>query len=224
LNGEEKENLKKVLFEYNDIQYKEGKNLTVTSTIKHSIQTKHEDPVYRKPYKYPQTFDEEGNKQINEMIEQGIIRKSKPPCSSPTWIVPKKSDASYRNLNEITVNDKFPIPRMDEILDKLGRCQYFTTIVVAKGFHQIQMKPESTAKTAFSTNHGQYEYTRMPFGLKNATTTFQRCMNNLLEDLIYKDCLVYLDDIIIFSNSLEEHILSLKKYSKNNVIFFRQVF
>jgi len=151
------------LFEYNDIQYKEGENLTFTSTIRHSIQTKHEDPIYRKPYKYPQTFDEEVNKQINEIIEQRTIRKLKSPYCSPIWIVPKKSDASgkpkfrlvvdYRNLNEITINDKFPIPRMDEILDKLGRCQYFTTIDLSKGFHQIQMEPESIAKTAFSTKH-----------------------------------------------------------------------
>jgi len=72
------------------------------------------------------------------------------------------------------------------------------------------MESESVAKTAFSTKHGHYEYTGMPFGLKNAPATFQRCMNNLLKDLIYKDCLVYLDDILIFSTSLEEHILSLK--------------
>jgi len=115
----------------------------------------------------------------------------------------------YRNLSEI--NDKFPIHRMDEILDKLGRCQYFTTIDLAKGFHQIQMQQESIAKTAFSTKHGHYENKRMPFGLKNVPATFQRCINILLEDLIFKDYLVYLDDIIIFSTSLEEPILSLKK-------------
>jgi len=111
--------------------------LTFTSTIKHVIQTQHEDPVYRKPYKYPRSVDQEVNKQINELTEQGIVRKSKSPYCSPIWLVPKKAGASgkqkirlvvdYRNLNEITVNDKFPIPRMDEILDKLGRCQYFTT-------------------------------------------------------------------------------------------------
>jgi len=91
LNEEEKGSLKKVLFEYNDIQYREGDILTFASTIKHSIQTKHVDPVYKKPYKYPQTFDEEVNKQINEMIGQGIIRKSKYPYCSTIWIVPKKT-------------------------------------------------------------------------------------------------------------------------------------
>jgi len=89
-------------------------------------------------------------------------------------LVPKKAGASgkqkirlvvdYRNLNEITVNDKFPIPRMDEILDKLGRCQYFTTIEIAKSFHQIQMDEICIAKTAFSTKHGYYEYERMSIG------------------------------------------------------------
>ncbi|XP_044572124.1 uncharacterized protein LOC123257372, partial [Drosophila ananassae] len=117
----------------------------------------------------------------------------------------------YRSLNEITIDDKYPIPVMDEILDKLGKCQYFTTIDLAKGFHQIQMDENSISKTAFSTKNGHYEYTRMPFGLKNAPATFQRCLNNLLEDLIYQHCLVYMDDIIIFSTSLEEHILSIKK-------------
>ncbi|KAH8237153.1 hypothetical protein KR038_005529, partial [Drosophila bunnanda] len=139
-----------VLYKYRDIQYRERENLTFTSTIKHVIQTQHEDPAYRKPYKYPQSVDQEVNKQIKEMIEQGIIRKSKSPYCSPIWVVPKKADASgkpkfrlvvdYRNLNEITINDKFPIPKMDEILDKLGRYQYFTTIDLAKGFHQIQMQ------------------------------------------------------------------------------------
>jgi len=99
---------------------------------------------------------------------------------------------------------------MDEILSKLGRCQYLTTIDLAKGFHQIEMDQNSINKTAFSTNYGHYEYTRMPFGLKKAPSTFQRCINNVLRELINKHCLVYLDDIIVFSTSLDEHLTSLK--------------
>jgi len=82
---------------------------------------------------------------------------------------------------------------------------------LAKGFHQIKMDENSIAKTAFPTKNGHFEYTRMSFGLKNATATFQRCMNNLLADLIYKNFLVYMDDIIVYSTSLEEHIMSLRK-------------
>jgi len=99
---------------------------------------------------------------------------------------------------------------MDEIQGKLGRCQYFTTIDLAKGFHQIEMDKNSTNKTAFSTKYGHYEYTRMPFGLKNAPAIFQRCMNNALRELINKHCLVYLGKIIVFSTSLDEHLTSLK--------------
>lgn len=104
----------------------------------------------------------------------------------------------YRKLNVITVNDRFSIPKMDEILSKLGRCNYFTTIDLAKGFHQIEMDPESITKTAFSTKYGHYEFTRMSFGLKNAPATFQRCMKNILRPLLNKNCLVYMDDIIFF--------------------------
>lgn len=161
LNEEEKQSLKKVLFEFRDIQYRESDNLTFTSTIKHVIQTRNENPVYKKPYKYPQAYDQEVDTQIKDMIKQGIIRKSKSPYCSPIWIVPKKSDASgikkfrividYRSLNEVTIDDKYPIPIMDDILDKLGKCQYFTTIDLVKGFHQIQMDKNSIPKTAFST-------------------------------------------------------------------------
>jgi len=221
LNDEEKNKLTQLLKEFSDIQYSEDKDLTFTSVIRHEIKTSHDNPVYKRPYSYPFSYESEVNKQIEEMLTQGIIRESDSPYCSPLWIVPKKPDASgkkkfrlvvdYRNLNEITINDKFPIPNMDEILGKLGKCQYFTTIDLAKGFHQIEMDPKSIPKTAFSTKHGHYEYTRMPFGLKNAPATFQRCMNFVLKDLINKHCLVYLDDVIVYSTSLNEHLDSLRK-------------
>lgn len=180
--------------------------------------------MYTKTYRYPEIHKEEVQRQIDDMLHNGIIRKSNSPYSSPIWIVPKHLDASgkkkwrivvdYRKLNEISVSDKFPIPNIDEILDKLGRANYFSTLDLAKGFHQIEIDPSSIAKTAFSTNLGHYEFTRMPFGLKNAPATFQRLMNEIFGEYIGKFCMVYLDDIIIFSTSLEEHTLHLKKVLK----------
>ena len=117
----------------------------------------------------------------------------------------------YRKLNGITIEDRFPIPNIDDIFDKLGRCQYFTTLDLAQGFHQIEMDERDIHKTAFSTANGHYEFLRMPFGLKNAPSTFQRLMNEVLREHIGKICLVYLDDILIFSTSVEEHIESLDK-------------
>ncbi|GBP14109.1 Retrovirus-related Pol polyprotein from transposon 17.6 [Eumeta japonica] len=154
------------------------------------------------------------------MLDNNIIRHSNSPYSAPIWIVAKKADASgktkwrlvidYRKLNEVTVDDRYPIPNIDEILDKLGRCQYFTTLDLAKGFHQIEIKEEDIHKTAFTVEGGHYEFLRMPFGLKTAPATFQRLMNHVLKDYINKICLVYLDDVIIFSTSLQEHINSIK--------------
>jgi hypothetical protein len=140
--------------------------------------------------------------QIQKLLDNEIIRLSISPYSSPVWIVPKKLDASgkkkwrlvidYRKLNEKTVEDKYPLPRIDEILDNLGKCTHFTTLDLAQGFHQIEMSTESIEKTAFSVKNGHYEYVRMPFGLKNAPSTFQRVMDNVLREYLHKSCF-YMD-------------------------------
>ncbi|CAK1590854.1 unnamed protein product [Parnassius mnemosyne] len=155
------------------------------------------------------------------MLEQGIIRPSESAWSSPIWIVPKKVDASgktkwrlvvdFRKLNEKTISDKYPIPNISDVLDKLGNCQYFTTLDLASGFYQVEMNPSDIPKTAFNVKHGNFEFLRMPMGLKNSPSTFQRVMDNVLRDLQNTVCLVYLDDIIVYSTSLQEHMVNLEK-------------
>lgn len=221
LNKEESRALLKVCKEFEDIFFKEGEKLTFTNMIKHKISTTDDIPIYTKSYRYPYVHKEEVRRQIDEMLNQGIIRPSYSPWSSPVWIVPKKKDASgrqkwrlvidYRKLNEKTISDRYPIPNITEILDKLGRSMYFSTLDLASGFHQIEMDPRDTKKTAFTVEGGHFEYIRMPFGLKNAPSTFQRVMDNVLKELSGTICLVYLDDIIVFSTSLQEHMESLKK-------------
>jgi len=221
LQSDEEKRLKKLINSYKDLFFKEGDQLTCTTAIQHEIVTTTDRPIFSKIYRYPHVHEEEISKQIHEMLEQGIIQESNSPYNSPLWIVPKKMDNSgkkkwrividYRNLNQVTEEDKFPIPNIDGILDKLGRAQYFTTLDLAKGFHQILVREEDRKKTAFSTPLGHYEYVRMPFGLKNAPATFQRLMNTILKDYINKICVVYLDDVLIFSTSLEEHLQSIKK-------------
>ena len=117
----------------------------------------------------------------------------------------------YRKLNEKTIEDKYPIPNITDILDKLGKCHYLTTLDLASGYHQVEMDPRDIEKTAFSTEQGHFEFKRMPFGSKNAPATFQRLMDNVLKGLLEDTCFVYLDDIIIYSTSLEEHIQKLQK-------------
>lgn len=116
----------------------------------------------------------------------------------------------YRRLNEITIGDKYPLPNITDLFDRLGKSTYFTTLDLASGYHQIEVNENDRQKTAFSTQFGHYEFLRMPFGLKTAPATFQRAMDNILRGLQGIHCLVYLDDIIVFSNSLQEHLLKLR--------------
>lgn len=221
LNKEEEEKLFKVLKQVPEVFYTNDEKLTFTNAVRHTIHTKDELPVYSKNYRYPFCHREEVQKQIVQMLDQGIIRPSNSPWSSPIWVVPKKADASgtrkwrlvidYRKLNQKTTDDRYPIPNITDILDKLGRCQYFSTLDLASGFHQIEVHVKDIPKTAFSVEGGHYEFVRMPFGLKNAPATFQRVMDNVLREHIGVRCLVYMDDIIIYSTSLQEHLVNLKK-------------
>lgn len=231
LNEEERKEIEVLLSKFKNLVYREGDQLTNTDTIMHEIKTTVDQSIHAKLYRLPPQHEEEVRRQIEDMENQGIIRKSNSRYASPIVVVAKKIDNSgqqkfrlcvdYRKLNEITIDDKYPLPNIDSILDKLGRAQYFSSIDLAKGYHQIKVHPADIAKTAFVTPNGLYEYLRMPFGLKNAPATFQRLMNEILRDYINKICVVYLDDILIFSTSLKEHIQSLslifKKLSEHNL-------
>jgi hypothetical protein len=149
------------------------------------------------------------------MLRDGIIAPSISPWNAPLLVVPKKADASgvkkwrivvdFRKLNDVTIGDNYPIPVISEILDALGNSRYFSTIDCANGFRQILVRTEDRSKTAFSTSQGHFEYNRMPFGLKNAPSTFARLMSTVLSGLQGIKCLVYLDDIVIFGNTLHDH-------------------
>lgn len=220
LNNEEKSSILDICLEYNDIFFLPNDTLTATKSVKHKITVTDPTPINSKIYRYPEIHKAEVDKQIKKMLNQGIIRPSVSPYSSPLWIVPKKMDASnerkwrividYRKLNNVSVGDSYPLPNIEYILDQLGHSTYFTTLDLASGFHQIEMEPEDIPKTAFSTPFGHYEFTRMPFGLRNSPSTFQRLMNNALTGLQGLQCFVYLDDIVVYASSIENHSMKLK--------------
>ncbi|KAA5554511.1 RNA-directed DNA polymerase, partial [Pseudomonas aeruginosa] len=151
-----------------------------TKTLVHEIRTTSDTPIAVKSYRFPECHKEEVHRQINDMLRQKIIQPSISPWSAPIWVVPKKQDSSgkpkwrividYRKLNQVTIGDAYPIPNITDILDQLGHSKYFTTLDLASSFHQVKVK--DTEKTAFSVPSGHYEFTRMPFGLRNAPSTF----------------------------------------------------
>lgn len=221
LNAEEKAALSKTLKTYKNVFFSENDTLSFTHEVKHNIDTVDEKPIHQRTYKYPYHLREEVSAQIDKLLHTGIIRESSSQWTSPIWVVPKKSDNSgkkkyrivvdYRKLNEKTPADRYPIPEVSEILDRLGKAQYFSVLDLASGFHQIEVDPKDIPKTAFNVDHGKYEFVRMPFGLKNAPATFQRLMDSVLRKHLGVRCFVYMDDIIVFSTSLQSHLQDIAK-------------
>jgi transposase InsO family protein len=181
--------------------------------VEHSIQLKPDAvPPRSRPLRHESSKDlSVMQKYIQEGIESGQLRVSNSPYGAMALIVKKKDGEprvviDYRGLNEITVKDKYPLPLMDELFDRVHGARYFTKIDLRSGFHQIRMAEADIEKTAFRTRYGSFEYTVLPMGLCNAPSTFMRLMNETFRDMLDRCVLAFLDDILIYSRTREEHI------------------
>lgn len=205
-----------VLEEYSDVVVDElpdsrTNDPTATPTIQHYITLKpNTAPVSKRPYRLPYTDQMELEKQLQELIDTGKIFPSDSPFAAPILFVKKKDGTKrlcvdYRGLNDVTIKSKFPLPLIEDVLDRLHGAKIFSKLDLISGYHQVSVHKADQHKTAFITGQGQYSWKVMPFGLTNAPATFQRLMNYVLRDYINDICVVYLDDILIYSKTKEEH-------------------
>ena len=206
---EHKKLIEKLLFKNKDIFAAKDTDLTFTDTVTMKIDTGNHEPIKMRPYRVPLHKREIVEKAIDEMLEAKVIRKSRSPLAFPIVLVQKKDGSTrfcvdYRNLNLITKSNSFPLPLIDDILTLLGKSCYYTSLDLKSGYWQILMDSTSRERTAFVTFRGLFEFNCMPFGLKCAPAIFSELMNIVLEGL-EKFAIAYLDDILIYSSSLEEH-------------------
>ncbi|KAL3699317.1 hypothetical protein R1sor_017339 [Riccia sorocarpa] len=167
-------------------------------------------PPCKAPYRLAPHELEECKAQIEEMLEKGFIQPSVSPYGAPVLFVKKKDESlrmciDYRALNQQTVKNKYPLPRMDDLFDQLRGAKYFTKLDLRSGYNQIRIADEDVPKTAFRTRYGHFEYLVMPFGLTNAPATFMGLMNDIFRPYLDKSVIVFLDDILVYSRTVAEH-------------------
>ena len=199
-----------MLKQYADLFATEDDPLGRTSVVRHTIHT--EGPPIRQPVRrQPIALQSTINSEVQKMFQQGVIQHSFSPWSSPVVMVKKKDIAwrfciDYFKLNEVTYRDAHPLPRIDASLDSLAGATLFTTLDLTSGYWQVEVDPSDKEKTAFSTSQGHFEFNVMPFGLTNAPATFEHLMECILAGLSGEQCLIYLDNVMLFSATFEEHL------------------
>lgn len=192
------------------------KDLGCSSGVQHEIHLSDEVP-FRLPHRrVPPGQLEEFRQAIQDMLETGVIRKSKSPYASPVVLVRKKDNSirvcvDFRKLNLKTIKDSYPIPRIAETLEALNGAKWFCTLDLQSGYLQVPIANRDQHKTGMTTPFGLFEFQRMPFGLTNAPATFQRLMESCLDGLNFRICVVYLDDVIIFGKTFEEMLKRLEE-------------
>ena len=212
----QQQQLNELFKEYSDVFSQGDEDLGNTPLLEHGIET--HGPPLRQPYRRqnPAVRKEEMT-QVQQMLSSNVIRPSNSPWASPVVMVRKKDSSlrfcvDFRQLNAATVKDAHPLPQIDDLLDALHGAKWFSTLDLKSGYWQVPIAEQDKEKTAFRTSSGQlFEFNQVPFGLCNAPATFSRLMDRVLAGLHWETCLFYLDDIIVFSSTWEEHLARLRE-------------
>ena len=209
----QKDKIKRFLRDNQNCFPREGK-VGYSDTIKFKVNTTDDVPVSQPYRRIPPHQLMEVKAHIQKLLEQAIIRPSHSPYASPI-VLAKKRDGGlhmcfdYRRLNAKTMRDSYPLPRIEKAMDCLTGARYFSTLDLASGYHQIAVEEADKHKTAFITPFGLFEWERLPFGLSGVPACFQRFMQHLFSDKLFEILIIYLDDLLIFSKTFEEHLQHL---------------
>ena len=209
--------LQNLLTSYQDVFSKGPDDMGRTNLIQHDIKIKNSiEPTRLPPYRVGYHANKEIEKHVQELLDKDIIEPTTSPYSSPVILVGKKDGTSrfvidYRKLNKNTIVDAYPLPRIDDNLEALGGSKFFSIFDLLSGFWQVPLSPDARDKAAFCTRSGLYTWKSMPMGLAGSPSTFERLMEIVMKGLQWQTMLVYLDDIICFSTTEQEHIDRLKQ-------------
>ncbi|KAG0458620.1 hypothetical protein HPP92_021748 [Vanilla planifolia] len=168
------------------------------------------EPVSKAPYRMAPAELQEVKVQIHELLDKGFIRPSVSPWGAPLLFVKKKDGSlrmciDYRELNKITIKNRYPLPRIDDLFDQLQGAAVFSKIDLRSGYHQLKIKKDDISKTAFRTRYGHYEFLVLPFGLANAPAAFMDLMNRVFKEYLDQFVVVFIDDILVYSRNAEDH-------------------
>lgn len=214
------EKLMPLCMEYADIFHLDGDKPSTNNFFTQKLNIRDTEPVFVKNYRLPQVQKEEIGRQVKTLLQNDLIELSQSNYNSPLIVVPKKSVdgkpkwrlcIDYRLLNKKLIPDKHPLPRIDEILDGLGRARYFSVMDLHSGYHQIPLQTESRHLTSFSTNNGYYQFKVLPFGISVAPAAFTRMMAIAFSGLSPEAAFIYMDDIIVIGFSEDHHLINLRK-------------
>lgn len=211
-----------IIREFHDVFYIEGDRNTFTEASTHFIPLKPgTQPIFTPQYKIPQSQRDIVDEHINKLIEDDIVEPSTSRWNSPVLLVPKRENSKgekqyrlvvdFRKLNEVTETQTFPMPDLEEETSKMNGAKIFSTLDLNAAFHQIPLAIHDRELTSFQTSNRKLQFKRMPFGLKGSPITWQRTINFILGDLLNKNNMAYMDDIISYNSTLEEHINNLKQ-------------
>ena len=212
---EQNKRLEDLVKRYDDVFMKHEYDLGFTDIVVHKIETEGK-PIFLNPRRQSIHLESQIEGFLKGLEKAGIIRKCKSEWNSPLVITPKKDGGiriclDFRKLNDVSKKVSFPMPDSQMLMDALGGSRIFSSIDLGKAYHQVALDESSQEKTAFCTRTQQYCFNRVPFGLSTAPGTFQRIMNSLFEDLLFSGVVIYLDDVLIYSKSMKDHMRLLEE-------------